>query len=182
MNAIENVCPICHSKNELDAVICAYCGTALENPLMNHGVSTQTAEMPVATHGGSTDWTVDETTIPAFGIAVYLEGEPNPIHADANNEFIIGRRAGGTSQVMIVEDLLDLAPLGGYSRGVSRRHVSIRRTDHGYEILDLGSVNGTWLNDERLTPHKYYPLKSGSHLRLGSMRFFVLYRPPADVE
>jgi len=37
------------------------------------------------------------------------------------------------------------------SAGVSRRHASIRARDGGLELVDLGSSNGTWLNDERLT-------------------------------
>jgi pSer/pThr/pTyr-binding forkhead associated (FHA) protein len=48
--------------------------------------------------------------------------------------------------------------------------------DAGYEIVDLNSTNGTWVNGERLTPNQTYALSSGSQLRLGRMRFFVLYR------
>ena len=66
--------------------------------------------------------------------------------------------------------------------GLSRRHVVIRRTDEGYQLLDLGSVNGTWLEEERLVPHQLYPLPSGSHLRLGRMRLLVLYRPVAETK
>ena len=33
---------------------------------------------------------------------------------------------------------------------VSRRHLRIRRVEAGYEIEDLGSTNGTYLNQERL--------------------------------
>ena len=62
------------------------------------------------------------------------------------------------------------------------QHAVIHWTEHGYEMLDLGSANGTWLNEERLVPHKYYPLASGSHLRLGSMRLFVLYHPVAETK
>jgi len=53
----------------------------------------------------------------------------------------------------------------------------IRRTEHGYEVIDLSSRNGTWLNDDQLVPDKPYPLASGSQLRLAKMRLFVLYRP-----
>jgi len=54
--------------------------------------------------------------------------------------------------------------------------------EEGYEILDLDSANGTWLNNERLTPHKHYPLTSGSHLRLGGMHLFVLYLHMTETE
>jgi hypothetical protein len=118
------------------------------------------------------DWSFKEAAIPESGIAVYVEGESNPAYLSAKDEFILGRRVGTTSG-----PLLDLSPLGGYHMGLSRRHAVIRRTAEGYEVFDLGSVNGTWLNEERLVPHQAYPLPSGSHLRLGRMRLFVLYRP-----
>ena len=55
----------------------------------------------------------------------------------------------------------------------------IRRTDHGYDILDLGSTNGTWMNKKRLTPDKPYPLESGAQVRLGRLQVFVIYQEMA---
>ena len=179
MNATENICPVCKKSNELEAVVCRHCGAALEDLFMDPGARTKRT-IPMLVPESIRDWSVDKTTVPDLGIAVYIEGEPNPVYIDSRGEFVIGRKSGGTSKALELDDLLDLSPLGGYSRGVSRRHVSIRCMEQGYEILDLGSVNGTWLNDERLAPHKYYPLASGSRLRLGGMRLFVLYRPLTD--
>ena len=34
---------------------------------------------------------------------------------------------------------------------ISRRHAIVRRDVHGLEIEDLGSLNGTWINGERIT-------------------------------
>jgi pSer/pThr/pTyr-binding forkhead associated (FHA) protein len=48
--------------------------------------------------------------------------------------------------------------------------------------MDLSSTNGTWLNDERLIPHKPYPLTSGSQLRLGRMRFVILFRTLSEIK
>ncbi len=173
MNAVQNICPVCKESNDLEAVVCRNCGAALEDPFMDPGARTKTTNMPAVTPDTLRDWPIDEATVPHDGIAVYLEGEFKPVYRDSSGEFVIGRKAG-TAQ--ITDGLLDLSQQGGYARGVSRRHAVIRRTEHGYEILDLGSVNGTWLNDERLAPQKYYPLASGSHLRLGGMRLFVLYQ------
>ena len=173
MIASENICPNCKERNELDAIVCRFCGAALENPFMDPGIETQKTDMGVSE--SSKDWSIDESAVPVMGIAVYMEGEFKPVYVDSKGEFVIGRRTGTTASTP--EGILDLSPLGGYARGISRRHAVIRGTEHGYEIIDLGSVNGTWLNDTRLVPHKYYPLASGSHFRLGSMRLFVLYQP-----
>jgi hypothetical protein len=180
MNVSENICPVCKNKNELEAVVCWQCGAALEDPFMDPGAKTKTSDMPALVPGRIRDWSIDEPAVPEGGIAVYVEDEPNSAYTDFKGEFVIGRKVGTTSEVS--EDLLDLAPLGGYHLGLSRRHAVIRRKEHGYEVLDLGSVNGTWLNDERLVPHKAYPLASGSQLRLGSLRLFVLYRPFAETK
>jgi FHA domain len=175
MNVSENICPICKTKNDLEAVLCWHCGATLDDPFMDPGAKTKTTDMPAIVPENIRPWSIDEAAVAPGGIAVYVEGEYKPTYIDFNGEFVIGRKMGTTGTPS--EVLLDLAPLGGYHMGLSRRHVVIRRTDHGYEVLDLGSVNGSWLNDERLIPHKSYPLASGSHLRLGRMRLFVLYRP-----
>jgi len=175
MNVSENICPVCKNKNELEAVVCGYCGAALEDPFIDPGAKTKTTDMQALTPEQIREWAIDKAEVPDRGIAVYVEDGFNPVHIDSTGEFVLGRKAGTTS-----EGLLDLSPSGGYHLGVSRRHAVIRRKEHGYEVLDLGSANGSWLNDERLVPHKAYPLDSGSHLRLGSMRLFVLYGPSAE--
>ena len=180
MNVSENFCPVCKNRNELDAIVCRHCGAALEDPFMDPGAKTKTTDMPALVPESIRDWSIDQAAVPDSGIAVYFEGVFDPAYIDSRGEFVIGRRVGTTSQVS--EVLFDLSQSGGYGLGISRRHAVIRRTEHGYEVLDLGSVNGTWLNDERLVPHKSYPLASGSHLRLGSMRLFVLYRPLAETK
>ena len=178
MNSSENLCPICMESNELEDVVCVNCGAVLEDPFTDPG--SKTTNMPAVVPEGSRNWSIDEAAVPEKGIAVYVEGEFKPGYIDFRGEFVIGRKVGATSNLL--EGVLDLSPLGGYSQGLSRRHAIIRWTEHGYEILDLGSANGTWLNDERLAPQKQYPLPSGSHLRLGSMRLFVLYHPVSETK
>lgn len=173
MSVAEHVCPACQYKNEVEAVVCGNCGAALEDLFQDPGAGTKTTDMQAVDLEKIRDWSIDEATVPHQGIALYMEGQLHPAHLDSKNEFVIGRRVDTNSDVSF-----DLSPTGGYHMGISRRHAVIRRTEQGYEVLDLGSVNGTWLNDERLAPHRPYPLSSGSHLRLGRMRLFVRYRIP----
>jgi hypothetical protein len=174
MNVSHNVCPICNTKNELEAVVCGNCGASLDDPFTDPGAKTKTTDMQTVDLEKIKNWSINEKPVPDSGIAVYVEGGFDPVYVDSKGEFVIGRKVGTTS-----EGLLDLSQAGGYHMGVSRRHAVIRRKEHGYEVLDLGSANGTWLNDQRLVPHQSYPLDSGSHLRLGNMRLFVRYGPPA---
>jgi len=178
MKADENICPVCKESNELEAVVCGHCGAALEDPFMDPGGRTKITNISPELLEGTRDWSVDKTAVPEKGIALYIEGEFKPIHLDSGAEFFVGRKRGSTSEV--VDNLLDLSPMGGYGQGISRRHALIRRTEKGYEILDLDSVNGTWVNDVKLAANRPYPLESGSHLRLGRLRLFVLYHPPTE--
>lgn len=123
------------------------------------------------------DLLLDKTLIPLDGIAVYIAGTAKPVFLNSGEAFVIGRKIEETS-----EPFLDLTNLGGYLLGLSRRHAKVRRTALGYEIIDLSSTNGTWLNDERLIPHKPYPLTSGSQLRLGRMRFVILFRTLSEIK
>jgi DNA-binding NtrC family response regulator len=56
------------------------------------------------------------------------------------------------------------------SPSVSRFHLEIRRADRGFVAADLGSSNGTWLNDRPLVGQE--PLAPGDELRVGGMRLF----------
>ncbi len=178
MNVSENICPVCKTKNEPGAMVCGHCGAALIDPFLESGLKTKTTDMQAVTPEMIREWSLKatkEAAVPDSGIAFYVDGHSMPAYMDSTGEFILGRQVGTSAEL-----LLDLAPFGGYSLGLSRRHVIIRRGGDGYELLDLGSVNGTFLNEERLVPYTPYPLPSGSHLRLGRMRILVLYRPFAE--
>lgn len=58
---------------------------------------------------------------------------------------------------------------------VSRHHVEIRRVENDYEISDLNSSNGTFVNGQRVGRHK---LASGDQLQVG--RTLMLYTGPAE--
>jgi ABC-type multidrug transport system ATPase subunit/pSer/pThr/pTyr-binding forkhead associated (FHA) protein len=62
---------------------------------------------------------------------------------------------------------------------ISREHARIRRVGSGeeYVIEDLGSSNGTSVNDEILEPGKLYPLHPGSTLRIGPIK--LIFAPEA---
>ena len=96
-----------------------------------------------------------------------------PVFLSSEKEFVIGRRK--VEEEGTTEAFLDLARLGGYQMGLSKQHAMIRRAEHGYEVIDLSSRNGTWLNEDQLIPDKPYPFASGSQLRLARMRFNRLY-------
>jgi len=60
--------------------------------------------------------------------------------------------------------------LGAYAREprlLSRRHARIFREKGFFFVEDLGSGNGTYLNEKRLQPHRKYPLEDGDVIVFG---------------
>lgn len=57
------------------------------------------------------------------------------------------------------------------SEEVSRRHAELRVTVDGVMVEDLGSSNGTYINDRRITRQL---MKAGDELRLDTIRFLLL--------
>ncbi|WP_321341296.1 FHA domain-containing protein [uncultured Cohaesibacter sp.] len=68
----------------------------------------------------------------------------------------IGRQAGLTDVVI-------------NNRSVSRHHAQLSMSPDGFEICDLGSTNGTLLNNVRLAPNVNKPLFSGDIITFGKM-------------
>lgn len=52
---------------------------------------------------------------------------------------------------------------------ISRRHLRLDLREGFFFLTDLESTNGTYLNDRRLPPGQEVPLRSGDHVRLGSV-------------
>ena len=50
---------------------------------------------------------------------------------------------------------------------VSRRHAEVVRREEGYHVRDAGSLNGTYLNRERIDEA---PLANGDELQIGKFR------------
>lgn len=170
-------CPVCKNKNERNAVVCIHCGASFDPHQMEASATTRNAETPEKISAKISDAPIDNALIPRDGIAIYAAGTSRPVYLRFEKELIFGRRNEGEKAEELNATLLDLTSLGGYQMGLSRRHALIRRTEDGYILIDLASTNGSWLNDERLTPNKPYPLPSGSQIRFGRMRLLILYNP-----
>lgn len=55
---------------------------------------------------------------------------------------------------------------------VSRRHAEIVRADDGYVVKDVGSLNGTYLNRERIEEAK---LSNGDELQIGKYKLVFFW-------
>ncbi len=62
---------------------------------------------------------------------------------------------------------LDLTSRGGFEKGVSRRHLRLFRQGRKVYAEDLGSSNGSFINNRPLLPFVPEPVASGDEIRLG---------------
>lgn len=58
-------------------------------------------------------------------------------------------------------------------RFVSAQHAAIRHAPDGFQIVDLGSTNGTRVNSRPLTPHTPEPLQDADIVRIGDETYGV---------
>jgi hypothetical protein len=57
---------------------------------------------------------------------------------------------------------------------VSRKHVEFHRSAAGFELVDMGSLNGTYVNHDRVDRVQ---LKSGSEVQIGKFRLTYYLSP-----
>ena len=151
-------CTKCGHRNALRAKFCSSCGAALE---VDSGEETTITFAPVDATGEILDDDVAlalEEMPDATSMVVVKRG-PN-----AGSKFVLEgevTRAGRHPDSDIFLD--DIT--------VSRRHAEIVRTGDGYSVRDAGSLNGTYLNRERIEDA---PLANGDELQIGKFRLVFL--------
>ena len=90
-----------------------------------------------------------------------------------NNELVLGR----FDPLSRVTPDVDLTFEDQWSRDISRRHTRITGKRGQYQIADLGSNHGTWVNGRRLALEDRQSLQVGDEVRLGSCVLFFDLAP-----
>ncbi len=157
------ICPVCQHKNAADAQRCAQCGVSLLPNTTTIHVSDEAIARAVGVQPVSREMIGE-------GVVFYIAGEVQPLIVRGRSEIILGRKVEGQPS-----DVVDMTPYHGHLLGVSRRHARLKISPEGALIEDLGSTNGTWLNEKRLTPDASFVVTSGDQIRLGQLILFVYF-------
>jgi pSer/pThr/pTyr-binding forkhead associated (FHA) protein len=136
-------CPHCGSENPSDANFCAVCGGELLRTAEQHTENLEAIPLDPA----------DTPTL------VVIRG-PN-----AGSRFTLTSDLTTVGRHPDSDVFLDDVT-------VSRRHAEIRRTVAGFEIFDVGSLNGTYVNGSRI---EQSPLADGDQLQVGKYKVAVIY-------
>jgi hypothetical protein len=111
--------------------------------------------------------------VPPDALGLFVMNSEQPVLIKGAQRVTLGRHVEGGTPVSI-----DLTDYGAALLGVSRQHAAILISQEMYLLQDLGSTNGTWLNEVRLPPHIPRTLKNGDMIRLGQLRIYVVFHAP----
>jgi len=175
-------CPACKMRNELGAYKCIYCNTALRTQTSQKtvmlrslrevtGILPDTYEHFLDAPAPATEPFMD-FEIPTKGIVLINLENGQMITTRLERSFILGRVS---AEIKTSEILVDLTQFGALELGISRVHAMIRLSKGKYQLIDLESSNGTWLENQRLVPKQPYPLESGDRIRVGRLNILVFY-------
>lgn len=158
-------CTNCGHRNAASARFCSSCGAVLEGESSD---DTTITFAPVDSTGEVID---DELALALGDLAdatamVVVKRGPN-----AGSKFVLENditRAGRHPDSDIFLD--DIT--------VSRRHAEIHRVGDGFAVRDAGSLNGTYLNRERID--EAAALANGDELQIGKFRLVFFVGGPAE--
>ncbi len=162
------ICPNCQYSNREGILFCEDCGQSLIGT-----VSTLTRELKKGDTGQlnlkSSGWGTARFNSKS-SIIIHIRDVAEPIVMQPEAQLVMGR-----TDVNQMPDL-DLTQYGAQEKGVSRVHAAIRRGDDTLTLVDLGSVNGTHLNGQRLIPNQPRILRDGDEVRLGKLVLHVYFK------
>ncbi len=103
---------------------------------------------------------------PGSGIRLVVDGDEATGFALGDGETMIGR----FDPVTEMKPDVDLTQLD-LKRSVSRRHGRIFPTDDGYAITEeVGALNGTFVNGEKLVTGRPHPIRDGDQVSFGMVK------------
>lgn len=170
MNGMK-VCVSCHKEISNDSQVCSYCGTPVVN-LLPASTTIKVPDEPV--RPPLRDQIFQLTELYDDVVAFLIAGQERPLLVKGNQKIVLGRSGFATD----AQPTIDFTPYNGVGLGVSRQHATISRPGDNYVIQDLGSTNGTWVNETRLAKDKFHELKNGDVIRLGQLTFYIYFRLP----
>ncbi|MBK8033865.1 MAG: FHA domain-containing protein [Anaerolineae bacterium] len=91
------------------------------------------------------------------------------IDPPAAEGYVIGRSDEASSYVPDI----DLVQYDAREKGVSRRHSALVRFQGATCVIDLNSVNGTFVDGKRLAPDSPHPIGRSCNVTLGTLTLSI---------
>jgi hypothetical protein len=155
-------CTQCGQQNPDDSKFCARCGSPLAHPASGAGASAEQTTTISMTgidgpeeHAGDDLADVGVESLPSGTALLVVKRGPN-----AGSRFLLDKDVTTAGRHPESDIFLDDVT-------VSRRHAEFHREADGFTVSDVGSLNGTYLNRERI---ESAPLAGGDEVQIGKFR------------
>ena len=166
---IKLICPDCNQENKLGVAFCAHCGFAFNNRTNSTVMLlNQTSAFPEESE------LEQLTDLYAEGLILYMVGSKQSLILNVVDKITLGRKSAED------ETDVDLTAFDGHILGISRKHALIHADSRAYYLEDLGSSNGTFINEENLAPFTKTALQNGDMIRLGQMIIYAYFKEKKD--
>ena len=185
-------CPSCKENIENDSCFCDQCGQQIfvcslcgrvgggkrcifdgkemipatgERPSQTEKVQPQPEQQPVTPPAPPPvqQPPAPQSVSPAASDKIKLSSQNHGIIIEASDGDILGRSKGSFT-----------GQLGRFSH-ISGSHCRITKTASVWNIVDMGSTNGTFYNNSRLSPNTPVPLQNNSRVKLADIEFVITY-------
>lgn len=171
------ICPFCQTAYIDNTLFCDECGTylaeekkrdtfPLEEELLSPPIISTSETALNATH------VVVQSSLPPT-LLIEIGEKNRTLEISLSKTIYIGRIDPAAN----IYPEIDLSAENGLENGVSRQHIRILYRSGQVFIEDLGSINGTTINDRRLLSYLPEPLSSGDILMLGYLKISVQIQP-----
>jgi pSer/pThr/pTyr-binding forkhead associated (FHA) protein len=160
-------CSQCGSQNSDNARFCSQCGTPLTPPTEPMAQPVPDDATATITFGAPAKAETDERDSLNASDAAAVDALPG------GSALLVVQRGPGAGSRYLLDS--DLSTVGRHPESdifldditVSRRHVEFRREDGAFRVHDVGSLNGTYLNGDRVDDAE---LNNGDEVRIGKFR------------
>jgi pSer/pThr/pTyr-binding forkhead associated (FHA) protein len=158
-------CNQCGHRNASDSVFCSSCGALLDRPA-DQTITLAKVDPLQDAPGPADDTVVSLGDLPTEVASLVVRSGPQAGSTFPLSDPLTRLGRHPDSEIML-DDIT-----------VSRRHADIVRDEQGYTVRDAGSLNGTYVNLERVDETR---LRQGDELQIGKFRlvFFELGSAPS---
>jgi hypothetical protein len=164
-------CWNCNTDQFDGAIFCSDCGASLVSKKPHRETTASLSQLTIP--GYVPDFQTESQIIPeppvassdtpVFSLVVLNSGQR--LNLEPNRNLLLGRLDKNRG---IMPDV-NLSDLGGYDSGVSRRHALLSLHEGQCLLEDLGSANGTFINNQQLSPNQPRTIKSGDEVKFGTL-------------
>ena len=164
------VCTRCGNLNAENSRFCSNCGAPLRAGAVPERPSETTSTISISGLEAYDAETTGQTQIPALSPEAQAAVDALPL----GSALLVVRRGPNSGSRFLLDG--DLTTAGRHPQSdiflddvtVSRRHVEFRRAQDGsFTVADVGSLNGTYVNRERIDQ---VALNNGDEVQIGKYR------------